>query len=120
MREALPSMNQDSLKHTANDTVSKCDINGQERSARYESYRGGSICVRCGHQGEPLEPLFDMKLAAELVPMRYASLMVHLSRNRDKYPARYRADAGSHRKIRLLSASEIKRIRAQVLRGRGV
>jgi hypothetical protein len=51
------------------------------------------------HQGEALEPLFDLVLAAQLVPMRPASLKVHLSRHRDKYPARYRLDGISHRSV---------------------
>ena len=87
--------------------------------AHQERYRGGFICQRCGHQGEPLEPLFDLVLAAELIPMRPASLRVHLCRRRDQYPARYRFDGMPRFRIRVLSASEIKRIRSQVLRGPG-
>lgn len=83
-----------------------------------EPYSGGLICRRCGAQGEFLEPLFDLKLAAELVPMRYESLRAHLSKNREVYLARYRYGT-SHRKIRLLSATEIQRIRGQVLHGPG-
>jgi hypothetical protein len=92
----------------------------QAPSERLDRYRGGNICVRCGHQGEPLEPYFDLTLAAELIPMRASSLRVHLCRNRAHYPARYRLDGmRPRRRIRVLSAQEIKRIRAEVLRGPG-
>jgi hypothetical protein len=83
-----------------------------------EPYHGGLICRRCGAQGAFLEPLFDLKLAAELVPMRYESLRAYLSKNRAAFPARYRFGT-SHRRIRLLSATEIQRIRGQVLHGPG-
>lgn len=102
------------------DTTNATAMNQEEHSVRYEPYRGGPICTRCGHQGEPLEPLFDMKLAAELIPMRYATLMNYLSDHRSDYPPLYRRDGSVHRRIRLLSASEIKRIRAQVLKGPGI
>lgn len=85
-----------------------------------ETYRGGNICTRCGHQGEPLEPLFDIALAAQLVPMHPDALRMHLSRNKAAYPPRYRLDGSAHRRKRLLSASEIQQIRRKVLRGPGV
>ena len=87
-------------------------------SQTLEPHSGGLICCRCGAQGEFLEPLFDLKLAAELVPMRYESLRAYLSKNRAAFPARYRFGS-SHRRIRLLSATEIQRIRGQALRGPG-
>lgn len=83
-----------------------------------EAYKGGAVCVRCGHQGEPLEPYFDLMLAAELIPMTYGSLKGYLCKNRQDFPARYRLQRGN-RKVRLLSASEIKRIRSRILRGPG-
>jgi hypothetical protein len=52
------------------------------------------------------------------VPMRYESLRAYLSKNRAAFPARYRFGT-SHRRIRLLSATEIQRIRGQALRGPG-
>ncbi len=92
---------------------------GPGEQVAFLPYKGGEICQRCGHQGEPLEPLFDLRLAAELIPMQATSLSVHLSRHREKYPPRYRLEGPAHRRVRLLTASEIRQIRVAVLRGRG-
>lgn len=74
-------------------------------------------CPRCGCEGPPLEPLFPLRAAAMAIPMRYASLKAFLSRHREKFPALYRLVGRAHRRNRLLTAREIKTIRAMVLRG---
>src|SRR5215472_769241 len=74
-------------------------------------------CPRCGFTGEPLEPLFPLRAAAMAIPMRYTSLKVFLSRHRNKFPAQYRLVGRPHRRNRLLTVREIKKIRLMVHRG---
>jgi hypothetical protein len=65
-----------------------------------------------------LDPLFDLRAAAFLVPMRRGSLQTFLARHKDEFPARYRLDGSGHRRVRVIYASEIRRIRERVLRGK--
>lgn len=61
------------------------------------------------------EILFDLQVAACLVPMNHATLRKHLSRHkREFFPVRYRRSTGG-RRIRLLTGAEICRIRSQVI-----
>lgn len=83
-----------------------------------------STCESCGHEVNhldptelPVEPLYDMRIAAYLIPMRYEALRKWLYRNKEHFQARYRLHGHSHRRIRLLSASEIRLIRKLCLRG---
>ncbi|MDR4493756.1 MAG: hypothetical protein R3B74_04915 [Nitrospirales bacterium] len=69
---------------------------------------------RSGYFPLPVEPLYDLKVAANLIPMHYPSLRKLLSRHKAQFPARYRRSTGG-RRIRLLSASEIRRIRPMVI-----
>ena len=62
----------------------------------------------------PVEPLYDLQVAAMLIPMQVASLRKHLSRHKARFPARYRRSTGG-RRIRLLSATEIRTIRPMVV-----
>ena len=64
-----------------------------------------------------IDPLFDLRAAAMLVPMRRRSLQTFLARHKDEFPARYRLDGSGHRRVRVIYASEVRRIREQVLRG---
>ena len=66
----------------------------------------------------PVDPLFDLQVAATLIPMHYDLLIRFLSRHKDNYPALYRMERNRTRR-RLLSGEEIKRIRQRVLRGPG-
>lgn len=76
-------------------------------------------CPECGaDRSNIVDPLFDLKLAAMLIPMRYTSLKKFLCRHKAAFPPRYRL-AGDRRRRRLLSASEIKTIRSKVIRGPG-
>lgn len=84
-----------------------------------------SSCEECGHAIShlgltelPVEPMYDMRIAACLIPMRYEALRKWLYRNKEHFaPPRYRLHGHSHRRIRLLSASEIRLIRAKAIRG---
>jgi hypothetical protein len=77
-------------------------------------------CPQCGADLSNLalsvNPLFDLKVAAMLIPMRYPSLKKFLCLHKAAFPPRYRL-AGDRRRRRLLSASEIKTIRCMVIRG---
>lgn len=82
-----------------------------------------SSCENCGHDIShlglselPVEPLYDMRIAAWLIPMRYEALRKWLYRNKTLFPPRYRLHGHSHRRIRLLSASEIRIIRRMAIR----
>ncbi|TKB65672.1 MAG: hypothetical protein E8D52_14810 [Nitrospira sp.] len=77
-------------------------------------------CPKCGATltgvGGSVDPLFDLKVAAALIPMRYASLKKFLCRHKAMFPARYRL-AGDRRRRRLLSVTGINKIRETVIRG---
>lgn len=66
----------------------------------------------------PIQPLYDMKLAADLIPCTYTALCKFLSNHRKEFLARYRIDT-NRRRIRLLSATEIVYVRSKLLRGPG-
>lgn len=73
-----------------------------------------------------LEPLYSLEVAAELIPMTsIQTLYVFLGKHKDKFPARYRNGGAvpvngrmMARQQRLLSESEIIRIREMVIFGR--
>jgi hypothetical protein len=82
-----------------------------------------STCEHCGndvsHLGLselPVEPLYDLRIAAYMIPMRYEAVRKWLYRNKALFPPRYRLHGHSHRRIRLLSASEIRTIRSMAIR----
>jgi len=73
-----------------------------------------------------IEPLIDMAFAADLVGMTYEQIRGFLSRNKWRFPPRYRVvhykDVGGYRrvtKIRVLYPYEVKLIREITLRGPG-
>jgi hypothetical protein len=65
-----------------------------------------------------IEPLYELREAERLIPMPYDLLLHYLSRYRDRYPKRYKLDRRRKRR-RLLTATEIRRIRSEILRGEG-
>lgn len=67
-----------------------------------------------------IEPLYDLKMAAYLIPMRLDTLKKCLGRHRSSFPPLYRLQGRMHRRIRVLSASEIKLVRALSLRGKSI
>ena len=86
-----------------------------------------SECQQCGTAinlpllaASGIDPLYDMRVAAYLVPMRYETLKKCLSRHRQLFPPLYRLQGRMHRRIRVLSATEIKTIRALSLRGKSI
>lgn len=78
----------------------------------------GDICGNCGTEGERIQPLFDLDMASSLIPMRYTSLKTYLSKHKDQFPPRYMLTY-AHRRIRMLTAAEIKGIRSSLLQGPG-
>lgn len=70
----------------------------------------------------PVEPLYDLDVAAFLIPCKIGTLQGHLKKRRDEYPYRYRVVADDprrptiKRRVRLLSAGEIIRLRAHFVR----
>jgi len=85
----------------------------------YSDKPGGmAYCPHCLHPMEyvlPVEPLFDMQLAATLIPMSQTAMRSYLVKHKHEFPRRYRKDI--HKRLhRLLSASEIRLIRSRVLR----
>jgi len=84
------------------------------------------ICPHCSGciQECGIEPLYSIAEAVRLIPLHYTVLMGFLQRYKAEYPALYQdsvlieaRNKRTHRRIRLLSASEIKRIRAKYLNG---
>ena len=67
----------------------------------------------------PLEPLLDLDIASRLIPLEYDRLQQFLRTRKHQFPAVYRMTRQRHRR-RVLSASEIKKIRSMVLRGPGL
>lgn len=62
-------------------------------------------------------PMYELKVAAVLIPMSYGALKTFLYRQSAHYLPRYVVREGKPRKVRILSASEIHSIRGEVLRG---
>ena len=60
----------------------------------------------------PVEPLYDLNVAAEIIPMPYTALQAYLETHR--LPRRYRKDP-QKRLRRLLTAREVRKIRGDVL-----
>jgi hypothetical protein len=84
-----------------------------------------SSCHECGAQSAApsleasgIDPLFDLRLAAYLIPMRVDTLKKWLTRHKELFPPLYRLQGRMHRRIRLLSGREIRLIRSMALRGK--
>jgi hypothetical protein len=67
----------------------------------------------------PVMPLYDLKIAAQLIPCSPGGLAAHLSRNKHLFPPVYRRRP-TGAKIRLLSAIDIRNVRAYMLKGAGL
>lgn len=83
------------------------------RALPQRASHGHAICPHCLNALPyvlPVEPLYDLPLAAQLIPMSANGLRKYLSRHRDEFGKRYRKDR-QQRLHRMLTASEIKRIR---------
>lgn len=62
-------------------------------------------------------PMYELKVAAVLIPASYGALRTFLYRQAAHYPPRYVLREGTPRRVRILRASEILSIREEVLRG---
>lgn len=71
------------------------------------------------HVPLPVVPLYDLGLAAQLIPCTRVALYQHLSTHKADYPPVYRRE-GTGRRVRLLTGDEIRRIRSRMLRGPGL
>ncbi len=86
------------------------------------------ICPNCQHelptQFEPIEPLYDVRNAAELIPYRPSdNLLAWLNRRKEEFPARYRVvhlgSRARQTRVRVLTHTEVLKIRKAILRGPG-
>ena len=65
----------------------------------------------------PIEPLYPLRVAAELIPMSsVVALYSYLQTRKDQFPPRYRRARRGY--MRLLTESEVLRIRADVVKPR--
>lgn len=69
----------------------------------------------------PVMPLYDLKVAAAMIPIGDHGLMSFLQTHKHRFLPRYRRVQrdGKQRRIRLLSAAEIQAIRETILLGPG-
>ena len=65
---------------------------------------------------EELMPMYEMKVAAVLIPMTYGALKTFLYRNKSRYPAVYVRREVHPRQVRVLTSGEILSIRDEVIR----
>lgn len=71
------------------------------------------VCPHCLKPADymlPVEPVFDLKLAATLIPMDIRALRRWLQRRKAEFPGRYRK-LNRLTRVRVLTASEIRTIR---------
>lgn len=67
----------------------------------------------------PVVPLYDLKLVAQLIPCQLNTLKWRLQHHKDLFQAVYRRE-GTGRRVRLLSAHEIIKMRSLMLKGPGL
>ncbi len=64
----------------------------------------------------PFDPLYSLAVVAELMGIRVTTLRSFLARHRAEFPARYLLQGREHRRVRVLTATEGRRIRSRMLR----
>ncbi len=64
-------------------------------------------------------PLYDLPLAAQLIPCKLVTLKWRLVHHRELFKAVYRRE-GTGRRVRLMSAAEILKMRSLMLKGPGL
>ena len=89
--------------------MSEWDIRLREVELRLEKLEG---------KLPDIEPLYELREAYRLIPMPYDLLLHYLARHRERYPKRYKLDRRRRRR-RLLTATEVRKIRYEILRGEG-
>lgn len=80
------------------------------------------ICPHCQTRFDAgldmtLEPMFTLKQAAPLIPMSAGQISTFLTKH-PEVPRRYRQDS-QHRKYRILTASELRYMRAHIVKNYG-
>jgi hypothetical protein len=75
-------------------------------------------CPACQHSFLPLpvEPAFDMRVVPALIPCSPEQLKNRLMKFKADFPARYRAEGRCRRRIRVLLASEVVKLRDLMIR----
>jgi hypothetical protein len=89
----------------------------EEKCQYHELLHVPLICRTCGNEMDvtlPVEPVYDMRFVADIIPMEIGALRNFLFRRRETFPSRYRFDA-ERRKHRVLTASEVRAIRAAIV-----
>lgn len=88
-----------------------------------EHHVGGlAICPHCLKRLPyvlPVEPLYDITLAAQLIPMSREAMRQYLHKHRHEFERRYRRDK-QKRLHRMVTAGEIRLIRSRILRFKDV
>ena len=82
------------------------------------------FCEHCGEKITrpiPVEPMYDIDVVAFLAPCKLTTLRAYLKRRKHEFPYRYRIVGEGQRpyrkrKIRQLTVSEVRRIRAHFVR----
>ena len=64
-------------------------------------------------------PLYDLPLAAQLIPCKLCTLKWRLVHHRELFKAVYRRE-GTGRRVRLMSATDILKMRSLMLKGPGL
>ena len=77
----------------------------------YDGYR--LQCPSCAYSFLPLpcEPAFDMRVVPALIPCSPEQLKARLKKYKAKFPSRYRSEGRCRRRIRVLLASEVVKLR---------
>jgi hypothetical protein len=82
----------------------------------YDGYK--LQCPQCQYSFLPLpvEPAFDMRVVPALIPCSFEQMKNRLKKFREEFPARYRAEGRTRRRIRVLLASEVVKLRNLMIR----
>ncbi len=82
----------------------------------YDGYR--LRCPSCQYSFLPLpvEPAFDMRVVPALIPCSFEQIKNRLKKFKAEFPARYRSEGRSRRRIRVLLASEVVKLRGLMIR----
>lgn len=81
-------------------------------------FGGTAYCPHCLNKLDfllPVEPLYDLALAAQLIPQTPDALRKYLSTHSHEFQRRYRRDR-QKRLHRMLTASEIRLIRSRIIK----
>jgi hypothetical protein len=89
--------------------IVRAEVDAQRATYFLADLPGGTVPL-------PIEPLYEIALAAVLIPCTRLSLQGYLARYREQLgPARYRYDAEA-RRHRMLTASEVRWLRDKIIK----